>query len=96
MKHTERLQAIADELSLPVKSVNDVFVAMTTLYRYRASKNRSSTIQGFVTFEIRAVASRRYWDERAGKMKSGRARKKVRAYLTPSLKLRLKNRGFAP
>lgn len=96
MKHTERLMAIAEELELPVKSVNDVFVAMTTLYRYRASKNRSSTIQGFVTFEIRRVASRKYWDERAGKMKPGRSRKKVRAYLTPSLKLRLKNRGFAP
>lgn len=94
MKHTERVKAIADELSVPVSAVNAVWSAMTTDMIFSASRNRDYTIPFMVTFAVTKRAGRHYWDERAGKYKNSRPKKVLKPYATPTLAARIKLVGF--
>lgn len=94
MKHTERVKAIAIELGVPVSAVNEVWGGLTAALTYSATRNRDMLIPHFFTSGVGRRASRRYWDDRAGRFKIAKSAKKIRVIFTPTIKLRLKNRGF--
>lgn len=94
MKHTERVKAIANELSVPVSAVNTVWTALTMDIIDHASKNRDYTISLFATFVVGKRPGRHYWDERAGRYKNSKAKKVIKPYITPTLAARIKLVGF--
>lgn len=94
MKHTERVKAIANELSVPVSAVNTVWTALTMDIINHASKNRDYTISLVATFVVGKKPGRHYWDERAGRYKNSKAKKAIKPYVAPTLKARIKLVGF--
>lgn len=94
MKHTERVKAIANELSVPVSAVNTVWTALTMDIINHASKNRDYTISLFATFVVGKRPGRHYWDERAGRYKNSKAKKVIKPYVAPTLAARIKLVGF--
>ena len=94
MKHTERVRAIAIELGVPVSAVHEVWGALTAALTKSASKNHDMLIPLFFNSSVGKRPARRYWDDRAGRYKVARSRKRIKVTFTPTIKLRLKNRGF--